>query len=109
MSDITKWFTDLIASIASWCLDILSALFGPIWDLLTDMVCKVVDVTLSFVITTLNAVDLSGIDVSGWGSLPADLINVLGLIGVGQASAIIASAIGVRLILQLIPFVRLGS
>lgn len=86
MSDITKWFTDLIASVASWCLDILSALFSPIWDFLIDLACKVVDVTLSFVITTLNAVDLSGIDVSGWGSLPSELINVLGLIGVGQAN-----------------------
>jgi hypothetical protein len=33
----------------------------------------------------------------------------MGLIGIGQAVSLIIAAISIRVILQLIPFVRLGS
>ncbi|MOA59084.1 hypothetical protein D3C78_1836160 [compost metagenome] len=59
----------------------------------------------------VTAVDTSGIDASlgAWGAIPAEVLNVLGLLGAGEAVAIIISAIGVRMLLQLIPFTRLGS
>ncbi|PHR16509.1 MAG: hypothetical protein COA38_21795 [Fluviicola sp.] len=41
--------------------------------------------------------------------IPADMLNVMGLIGLGDAMAIIVAALLIRLTMQLIPFVRLGS
>jgi hypothetical protein len=59
---------------------------------------------------------LGSIDVStlasytgNWGSLPGDIVNIMGLLGFGDAANIIMTAISIRLLLQLIPFVRLGS
>ena len=44
-----------------------------------------------------------------WSSMPEEIINILGLLGVGPACGIIVAAIAIRLVLQLIPFTRLGS
>ena len=41
--------------------------------------------------------------------LPVSVSNVMGLIGLGTCTQMIASAILIRILLQLIPFVRLGS
>ena len=55
-------------------------------------------------------VDLSGLQgFAPAGGLPAEILNVMALCGVGSAVTIITTAIGIRLALQLIPFTRLGS
>ncbi|WP_316896575.1 DUF2523 family protein [Ralstonia mannitolilytica] len=41
--------------------------------------------------------------------MPPELVNMLGLIRLGEALAIILGAIGIKLVLQVIPFTRLGS
>lgn len=42
-------------------------------------------------------------------ALPSAMINVLGLIRIPEAIGIIICALGIRMVLQLIPFTRLGS
>ena len=42
-------------------------------------------------------------------ALPSDVTNVMGLCGIGNCTSIIVSCLLVRLLMQLIPFVRLGS
>lgn len=44
-----------------------------------------------------------------WGGVPPEVMTVIQAIGLGTALTIIAGAIMIRLALQLIPFVRLGS
>ena len=66
---------------------------------------------MQVVVSAVGAVDVSAMSSAGswWSGLPSEILNMLGLIGFGQAMGIIGAAIAVRLVLQLIPFVRLGS
>lgn len=100
-----------IAALAEWFGKLFVAVFKAAWDMVTDVVCWALDGLLSVAVTMASALDLGGVtaSLSAWGSIPGEVLNVLGLLGAGQAAAIIVSAIGVRLVLQLIPFTRLGS
>lgn len=100
-----------IAAVVTWFSDLFKAVFEAAWDFIRDAACWPFEQLLDLVVAALSALDLSGItgSVGPWGSLPAEIVNILGLLGVGTASSIIVSAIAVRLALQLIPFVRLGS
>ena len=62
-------------------------------------------------VKAISAIDLSGIQphLSAAGGLPGEILNIMSLLGVGTCVSIIAAAIGIRLVLQLIPFTRLGS
>ena len=94
-----------------WVIDLVKAVFVAGWDFIKDGVCWAFDGLLGIVLSAINSVDVSGVtNVSGsWGSLAPEVVNALGLVGIGQASSIILAAIGIRLVLQLIPFTRLGS
>ncbi len=100
-----------IAALAGWFGKLYVAVFKAVWDVVTDMVCWTLDGVLSVAVSMVSTVQTGGIEASlgAWGSIPGEVLNVLGLLGAGEAVAIITTAIGVRLILQLIPFVRLGS
>jgi hypothetical protein len=101
---------DTITAFGRWLLSLVTDIFVSLWKLLTDVVCYPFDKLLSFASGMLNGIDVSGVSsVGAWGSVPAEIINMLGLLGFGQCMAIIATAITIRLGLQLIPFVRLGS
>ncbi len=98
-------------ALAQWLGQLAKAAFTAAWDFVRDAMCWPFEQVMDIVVGAISAIDLSGISAytGTWGTLPAEIINVLGLIGVGEASAIIVTAIGIRLILQLIPFTRLGS
>lgn len=107
-------FTLLLAKIvalAVWLGELAVAVFVALWDFIRDAVCWPFEQMLKIAVEAVNALPLDSLtqNLTGWGSLPADLLNVLGLLGVGPAIAIIVAAIGIRLVLQLIPFTRLGS
>ena len=108
------FFTTLFAKIASviaWVGKLWLAIFVAAWDLLRDALTWPVEQLFDLANAAMSALDLSGLTqaAQSWGTLPGEVINILGLLGVGEAAAIIAAAIGIRLVLQLIPFVRLGS
>ncbi len=98
-------------ALAQWFGELGKAVFVALWDLLRDAMCWPFEQIMDIVVSAVSALDLSGISTytGTWGTLPAEIINVLGLIGVAEVSVIIITAIGIRLILQLIPFTRLGS
>lgn len=108
------FFTALFAKFAAvlvWVGKLFVAIFLAAWDFVRDAACWPFEQLLELVQSALDSLDVSGItgNLGAWGSLPAELINILGLLGVGTAITIISAAIGIRLVLQLIPFVRLGS
>ena len=108
------FFTALFAKFAAvvaWFGKLCVAIFVALWDLVRDAACWPFEQLLEVVETALNAVDVSAFagGLSAWGSVPGEVMNILGLLGVGTAVSIITAAITVRLGLQLIPFVRLGS
>lgn len=100
-----------IVRMVGWVGDLAVAVFKAIWDLLTDAVCWVFDQLFQVVVSMVSAIDVSAFSgaVGSWSSLPSEILNMLGLIGFGYCMGIIAAAIMIRLTLQLIPFVRLGS
>lgn len=101
-----------IAALPAWFGLLAVAVFVSIWDVIKDAFSWLFDQVLSVAVSAITAIDVTGLTNSalgGWGALPAELLNVMVLIGVGTAIKIITAAIGVRFALQLIPFVRLGS
>jgi len=111
---LAKFFTAIFAKIAAvvaWFGELAVAIFEAMWDFVRDAACWPFEQLLDVIVSALSAVDTSSIDSSVfvWNGLPAEIVNILGLLGVGQASLIVVSAIGIRIALQLIPFTRLGS
>jgi len=105
------WFKHRIVEVVQWFSDLFVAVFSALFDLLKDAICWVLEQFLHIAVNLLGSIDVSGLTgYSGaWGSLPADIINIMGLLGFGPAAAIIVSASLIRLYLQLVPFTRLGS
>lgn len=101
---------DTIVAFGDWLLGLVKALITAVWDFCMDGVCWLFDTVLGFVVAMIGGIDTSGVSQVGqWGTLPSEILNILGLLGFGDCMAIIAAAITIRLGLQLIPFVRLGS
>lgn len=100
-----------VAESLEWIGQLWVAIFEAAWDLLRDAACWVVEEALKVAVAAVQQLDTSGITSSlgAWGSVPAEVMNILALLGVGKAVTIIGAAIGIRLVLQLIPFTRLGS
>lgn len=103
-----------VVSFAAWCGALAVAVFAALWLLGTDLGCWFFEQFLKLIQGILEA--LPGVDgfalfnpaqyVNG---LPADLVNMIGLVRVGESLAIILAAILIKLTLQIIPFTRLGS
>lgn len=100
-----------IVGLAEWFGRLFVAVFQALWDMVTDVFCWVFDGMLGIAVDALSAIDTSAISgwSAAWSSFPAEVLNILQLLGVGTAMGIIAAAITIRFTLQLIPFVRLGS
>lgn len=108
------FFTAVIAKIVGltvWIGKLFVSVFVAAWDFVRDAAVWPFEQLLTIVKTALSRIDVSGVSgsIGVWGTLPAEVINILALLGVGTAIAIISAAIVIRLGLQLIPFVRLGS
>jgi hypothetical protein len=109
--DLISGFFSFVAEIPGWILDVITALFASVLLMLKDLVSWVFESILGLASSAISSFDFSGITayVSYLGSLPAEVVNILGLCGIGEALGIIAVAIIIRIFLQLIPFTRLGS
>jgi len=91
----------------------MTALLNLIYCFLMDMIASFKDVWLLGWDSVLSPVD-SLLSSVGTGSLVVPVIAdqyawLLGATGMSQALAILAGAMGVRFLLQSIPFVRWGS
>lgn len=100
-----------IAAIVKWFGSLFVAVFVAAWDFIRDAACWPFEQAMDIAVSAAQSLPLDGLSTqaTAWGGLPAEILNVMGLIGVGTAVSIIAAAIGIRLVLQLIPFTRLGS
>lgn len=111
------FFTAILAKVVSfavWLGALTVAIFAASWFLGTDLGCWMFEGFLKVIQEILTA--LPGTDeftlfnpaqyING---LPGDFVNMIGLIRVGEALAIILAAILIKLTLQIIPMTRLGS
>lgn len=104
------WLKQALVDMLKWIGDLFKSVFVALWDIFKDIFSWIFDQLLDVVISAISAIDVSALEkVVGWGDLPSEIINILGLLNIGAASGIILSAIGIRLVLQLVPFTRLGS
>lgn len=111
MGELFSMLFAKVTAVISWFGELWVAIFAAAWDLVKDAFAWLFEQVLKVAISAIGAVDTSAIDsyAGQVGSLPAELLNILGLLGVGTAISIITAAIVIRMVLQLIPFVRLGS
>lgn len=99
-----------IAAVVKWVADLFVAVFVAAWDFIRDGFSWLFEQVLTVAISAVGSIDVSSLPTMGvWGSMPGEILNILSLLGVGTAVTIITAAIGIRMTLQLIPFVRLGS
>jgi len=105
------WLTSLITSFITGIVQFIKTLIITLYNMLYDLLCYIVEQILTFVISMINSIDLSGIPTlsSYLSHLPSEMINMIGLIRLPEALGIIVTALIIRFILQLIPFTRLGS
>jgi len=108
MDWLPGWIQDFLDSIVILAKSAMLTL----WDLLSDFLLLTLELLFDVVKIMLNGLgDLfAAADLTQYiSSIPPDVANIMGLIGLGQAMSIIITAITIRILLQLIPFVRLGS
>ena len=100
-----------IGAALAWIGDLLKAAFVSLWHIATDLVVWVFDSMLGIAVGVLSAFDFSGLSqyVGAWAGLPPMVLEVLSAVGLSTAVGIIVTAIGIRIMLQLVPFTRLGS
>jgi len=112
LKDITDWFKNLFQSFWDALVQIIINLVLTIFDMLKDVFFFIFDLILDLAISILGSAGegLSAMNPAQYISqIPPEVSNILGLVRVGEAIGIIVIAITIRMALQLIPFVRLGS
>ena len=106
------WLLSWLNAFTAWILTVIASVFIGLWAMLTDLFIFVLDSLFDLVLYIVSGMswDFTTFNpVTYWNQLPADLVSVLNLIGVPIALGMIVAALGIRFILQLIPFVRWGS
>lgn len=101
-----------IAGALTWIATLTTALVAAFWLLGTDLGAWLFEQVLDIVIAALNTLDFDAdlFNPSNYISvLPQEIGNMLALLRLGECFAIIAGAVVLRLLLQLVPFTRLGS
>jgi hypothetical protein len=114
MGAIANGLSMILAKVVAalkWLGMLVAACFTAGWDFIRDAATWIFEEALKLAVSAMSAIDVSGMSSAGqwWGSLPAEIMNMLGLVGFPIAMGIIMAAVAIRLVLQLIPFTRLGS
>jgi len=104
LGSIWRFLTDGV----QWVINVVKQVFTDVWTAFTDAVKWVVVSLLDVVKSLVEALPAPEWSY-GWSGLPGELLNILGLIGLDYCLGIIGTALLIRLSMQLIPFVRLGS
>ena len=107
-------FTALFAKIASvlaWFGALAVAAFTALYAMGKDVLSWLFEQVCKVAVSALSSLDLTALTQAAQsaGTLPGSILNILALLGVGTAITIITAAILIRIALQMIPFVRLGS
>ncbi|NAW64326.1 DUF2523 family protein [Photobacterium halotolerans] len=102
------WIIDLFNILLNFLYNLVVSLANMLKDLVYILFEELLEAS-KFVVSTISNL-LTPIDMSQYFTgLPSSIGWVFGQVGLPQAIAMIITAITIRLILQLIPFTRLGS
>lgn len=103
-----EWLVDLFNKLLEFLYQLLLTLFDMLKDIflwIVEQVMNAVNMVLPSVFALFAPVDMSQYMTS----IPPKVAWVFAAVGVPQCLSIILAAITIRLLLQLIPFTRLGS
>lgn len=95
-----------------WLISALEKVVNSIWLIGQDVFCWALDGLLSVAQSALATIPLpdSAFQFGAQlGNLPSEMLDMFAKLGLGYCLALVVGALAVRLVLQLIPFVRLGS
>lgn len=113
MSDITGWIGEKVTAFLTWFMSLLGVLLQTMWDALKDALLYVIDTLLGIAISLIGVIDFSALSnftaSQLYAQLPAEMVQVLALIRLGEAMGIVIGSLVIATILRLIPFVRLGN
>lgn len=96
----------------NWLLDILKTFANTLFTMMKDVLFFAFEQILILITFILDSLDsyFDGLNITNYlTGIPSGTAWVINQIGVPQALTMIISAITIRLLLQLIPFTRLGS
>ena len=94
MDNLADFFKVFFKDIQEYFYDLFVGLFLDIFSFFNSIIDKV----------TGLLPDLSGLDV--WSGIPESLLQIFELVGLGTAFEMIAGAIGIRFVMNILPFVR---
>ncbi|ELI6425916.1 DUF2523 family protein [Vibrio harveyi] len=103
-----EWLVDLFNKLLEFLYQLLLTLFDMLKDIflwIVEQVMNAVNMVLPSVFALFAPVDMSQYMTS----IPPTVAWVFAAVGLPQCLSIILAAITIRLLLQLIPFTRLGS
>lgn len=104
---VGQWFRD------SWegVKEFVRQYYNSVFDMLKEVLYWLFDSMMDVSIVAMNSLgamlDFNPADY--FAVIPAEVANIIGLIGLAEALTMITVSIVIRMLLQLIPFVRLGS
>lgn len=107
IKSIWNFLNDFFLNLSNFFKDIFIAL----WELVKDFFYWIFETITNLAVSIISSFDVSGIQshTGAFGTIPSDILNVCGLLHMGTCMSIIGTALVIRLVLQLIPFVRFGS
>ncbi len=112
LAQLLQFILRKIVAAVAWIGELVVACFVALWDLGRDLMSWCFEQVMDLVIAALESIDLSAVTnvASGaYGEIPAAALEAIAASGAGPAVAVIGAALVVRIVLQLIPFTRLGS
>lgn len=102
-----------IDGLIDWFFELIPRLIDAMVAMYKDMFLWCLEQLLSLAKSVLDGItgfdDIIAQAATIWAGVPPEVMTVVQAIGLGTALTIITGAIMIRLVLQLIPFVRLGS
>lgn len=112
LDSFTTWLKALFENLWESFVEFLKNFLLTLVDAFKDLFYFVIDTLLEFVVPLIDTITapLTVFNPQTYiNALPFEILNVMGLLRLGEAMAIVVAALLIRLIMQLIPFVRLGS
>lgn len=112
LDSFTSWLLGLISNLWDSFVEFLTNFLLTLFDALKDIFFFIIDTLLEFVVPLIDTITapLTVFNPQTYiNALPPEILNIMGLLRVGEAMAIVIAALLIRLVMQLIPFVRLGS
>lgn len=111
-----KGIFESIKKFVDWLGKIFLEVFSALWDMITDAFVWLLEGVFKLAAGLLDGVadgfgfaELKNTFIDLWNQIPLEVVSVMQAIGVPSALGIIVLGILIRIALQLIPFVRLGS